>query len=118
VVRVENKMDIRSEVPAGDAIAVSALTGLGLSELLKCLADAARDSIGSLEQPALTAVRHRIELERCEAALGQFLVASAECLELRAEDLRRAANALGRLTGRIDSEQVLDRIFSRFCIGK
>jgi tRNA modification GTPase len=118
VVRVENKMDIRSEAPGGDAIAVSALTGLGLSELLRCLVDAARDSIGTLEQPALTAVRHRIELERCEAALRQFLAGSAESLELRAEDLRRAANALGRLTGRIDSEQVLDRIFSRFCIGK
>jgi tRNA modification GTPase len=100
VIRVENKMDIRSELPSGEAIAVSALTGLGLSELLTSLVDAARNSIGALEQPALTTVRHRIELE------------------LRAEDLRRAANALGRLTGRIDSEQVLDRIFGRFCIGK
>ena len=39
-------------------------------------------------------------------------------LELRAEDLRRAAHALGRLTGAVDVEDVLDAVFSRFCIGK
>jgi tRNA modification GTPase len=39
-------------------------------------------------------------------------------VELRAEDLRGAAQALGRLTGRVDAELVLDRIFGRFCIGK
>ena len=38
--------------------------------------------------------------------------------ELRAEDLRRAAQALGRLTGRVDVEDVLGQIFARFCIGK
>ena len=39
-------------------------------------------------------------------------------LELRAEDLRRAAHALARITGRIDAEMVLDQVFGRFCIGK
>ena len=39
-------------------------------------------------------------------------------IELRAEDVRRAAHAIGRITGRVDVEDVLDQIFSRFCIGK
>jgi tRNA modification GTPase len=44
--------------------------------------------------------------------------AAAEMPELRAESLRRAALAFGRIAGRVDVEAVLDRIFSRFCIGK
>lgn len=118
VINVENKVDIRPGLKATDAIAVSALTGEGLSELVRCLVEAVRERVGTLDHPAPTTVRHRIELECCEQALARFLAGEQEETELRAEDLRLAANALGRLTGRIDSEQVLDRIFSRFCIGK
>jgi tRNA modification GTPase len=42
----------------------------------------------------------------------------ADQYELRAEDLRRATQAIGRITGRVDVEDVLGEIFSRFCIGK
>ena len=52
--------------------------------------------------------------DRCGAALAQ----RAGTTELGAEDLRRAADALGRLTGVVDVEDVLDAIFGRFCIGK
>jgi tRNA modification GTPase len=52
------------------------------------------------------------------APITSFLAAPLGEVELRAEDLRRAAQALGRLTGAVDVEDVLDQVFSRFCIGK
>ena len=66
--------------------------------------------------PALTRARHRAALEQCVAALTRCQAADA--LELVAEDLRLAARALGRITGRVDVEDVLDVIFKEFCIGK
>ena len=60
----------------------------------------------------------RQQLLRCRAALGSFLTGPIEDAELRAEDLRRAAQALGRLVGAIAVEDVLGQIFGRFCIGK
>ena len=64
----------------------------------------------------LTRARHRAALEDCRAALERFLQASAP--ELAAEDLRLATRALGRITGRVDVEDLLDVIFAEFCIGK
>jgi tRNA modification GTPase len=51
-------------------------------------------------------------------ALQAFMSGDQSDLELRAEDLRQAAHALGRITGRVDVEDVLGEIFARFCIGK
>jgi tRNA modification GTPase len=73
---------------------------------------------GTTESAAITRARHRRELERAATALDHFLAGDFASLELRAEDLRHAAAALGRITGRIDVEDVLDRIFADFCIGK
>ena len=73
---------------------------------------------GEQEAPALTQARHRQQLLRCRAALSSFLADPSEDIELRAEDLRRAAQALGRLVGAIAVEEVLDQVFARFCIGK
>jgi tRNA modification GTPase len=100
------------------AIAVSALTGFGLDRLTRRLAGFAQARIGSDEAPALTQARHRAHLVRCRAALASFLGSPLEEFELRAEDLRRAALALGRITGAVDVEEVLGEIFGRFCIGK
>jgi tRNA modification GTPase len=66
----------------------------------------------------VTRARQRLELETCREALVSFLSGDVSQLELRAEDLRVAAHALGRLSGRVDVEDVLDRIFGDFCIGK
>ena len=66
--------------------------------------------------PALTRARHREALEECRQALGRSLAAQAP--ELAAEDLRLAARALGRITGRLGVEDMLDVIFRDFCIGK
>jgi tRNA modification GTPase len=121
---VVNKFDlldskIMQPLPEG-AIAVSALTGFGMERLTLRLAGYARARMGTTaeEAPVLTQARHRQQLERCRAALASFLGAPMEEFELRAEDLRRAAQALGRITGAVDVEDVLGEIFGRFCIGK
>ena len=100
------------------AVAVSALTGFGLDRLTRRLTAFAQARMGGDEAPALTQARHRQQLLRCRAALATFLGSPMEEFELRAEDLRRAAQALGRITGVIDPEEVLGEIFGRFCIGK
>ena len=69
------------------------------------------------EIPAATRLRHRELLTEAAQRLRQAL-SQDQALELAAEDVRLAARALDRITGRIDPEQVLDRIFATFCIGK
>jgi tRNA modification GTPase len=64
----------------------------------------------------VTRARHRAALEACLAALSRF--AAAPLPELQAEELRVAARALGRITGRVEVEDMLDVIFREFCIGK
>jgi tRNA modification GTPase len=104
--------------PSEAGIAVSALKGFGLETLLAQLAAIATARVGDQEAPALTQARHRQHLLRCRAALSSFLAGPIEDVELRAEDLRRAAQSLGRLVGVIGVEDVLDQVFGRFCIGK
>jgi tRNA modification GTPase len=122
MLRVANKCDLlekRALKPLPDgAIAVSATTGLGLERLTRHIAAIARARLGDNEAPALTQARHRLQLDDCRASLRGFLAAPIAELELRAEDLRRAAQAIGRLIGAVDAEDVLDAIFGRFCIGK
>ncbi|KAB2920125.1 MAG: tRNA uridine-5-carboxymethylaminomethyl(34) synthesis GTPase MnmE [Hyphomicrobiaceae bacterium] len=118
---VLNKIDLISgSLPEErqDGLRISAQTGAGLEALTKRLAEVARIRIGDSEAPALTQVRHRQQLEACAAALEAFSSHAFEAAEMAAEDLRRAAQSLGRLTGSIDVEDVLDQIFGRFCIGK
>ena len=98
--------------------AISAKTGAGIDALTAHIAKLAREATGNASDPAITRVRHRREIEAAVGHLQTFLAGKPQPLELRAEDLRLAATALGRLTGRIDAEEVLGEIFSRFCIGK
>ena len=105
-----------AEVAGRRAIAVSAKTGAGIPELLAQLETMVIERFAPGELPALTRRRHREALEECRAAIGR--AGAAASLELKAEDLRLAARALGRITGRVDVEDILDRIFRDFCIGK
>jgi tRNA modification GTPase len=71
------------------------------------------------ESALVTRARHRQALEQTVAALDRALAQGAGGgEELVAEELRSAATALGRLTGRVDVEDILDVIFRDFCIGK
>jgi tRNA modification GTPase len=104
-------------LPEG-AIALSSLTGFGLDRLARRIAGFAQARIGTEEAPPLSQARHRQQLLRCRAALSTFLGSPLDEFELRAEDLRRAGVALGRIIGAVDVEDVLGAIFGRFCIGK
>lgn len=118
VVRVANKIDLAA-APATDAtVAISAKTGVGLDALIDRIVGHAGARLGAGDQVVPTNARHRHHLAAAVAHLETFLAADMSQLELRAEDLRLAATSLGRLTGRLDVEDVLDQIFSRFCIGK
>src|SRR5262249_42159059 len=97
------------------SIAVSAKTGEGVPLLLERLGAAVRERFEVRAGPALTQTRHRTALEECLGGLQRSL--GAPLPELAAEDLRLAMRALGRITGRVDVEDLLDVIFRDFCIG-
>jgi tRNA modification GTPase len=98
---------------------ISALTGDGMESLLKALAHRVQEFFSAAEAPMVTRARHRRALEETVAALDRALTQGMTgSEELIAEDLRAAAMALGRLTGRVDVEDLLDVIFREFCIGK
>ena len=98
---------------------ISAETGEGFDTLVHALAAFAGDIFTGNEAPVITRERHRHALQSCADALGRALAEAKPGREdIVAEELRLAAVALGRLTGRIDVEDVLDVIFRDFCIGK
>ncbi|MBT5414586.1 MAG: tRNA uridine-5-carboxymethylaminomethyl(34) synthesis GTPase MnmE [Rhodospirillaceae bacterium] len=99
-----------------DEVTVSARSGAGMDALMTALMAAAARLAGDGRAAVPTRLRHRLALEACLTALDR--VAEAGLPELQAEDVRLASQALGRLTGRVDVEEVLDRIFADFCIGK
>jgi tRNA modification GTPase len=85
--------------------------------LLDHLRDLVTRDLGvSGSAPSLTRLRHRRALETCRDSLARAL--AADEVALAAEDLRLAVRALGRITGRVDVEDLLDVIFREFCIGK
>ena len=113
---VANKIDLAHPALPDQAIAVSARTGEGIAALLERLTRLVKERFEMGPAPSLTRVRHRTALEECIAALRRSLEASLP--ELAAEDLRLATRALGRITGRVEVEDLLDVIFRDFCIGK
>ena len=117
---VLNKVDraarLVEEIGGSRAMHVSARTGEGLPELLLTLTSAVQERFEAPSVPALTRARHREALEDCAASLQRAMVAVLP--ELTAEDVRLASRALGRITGRVDVEDLLDVIFRDFCIGK
>jgi tRNA modification GTPase len=128
--RVKNKIDLMAlkscrsnESRSGDpkrTFAISAATSAGVDGLIGALSDFARDYFSATESALVTRARHRSELEGTVAALDRALAEGegGGREELIAEELRAAATALGRLTGRVDVEDLLDVIFRDFCIGK
>jgi tRNA modification GTPase len=99
----------------GEALPVSALTGEGIDDLVSVLGERVAQNY-RIEAPVLTRARHRQALEEAVSALRRSL--SAFLPELRAEDLRLSLRSLGRITGAVDVEDLLDVIFRDFCIGK
>lgn len=109
-------LDLRPEAPA---VRVSALTGRGLSDLEGALVEAALGGV-AVADPRVANPRHRTALRRAEAALEAGLRARADGLaaDVLAGEVAAAVAALGEITGENATEDLLDAIFSRFCIGK
>ena len=125
---IQNKIDLLRSAPAQSKndehefiFSLSAKEGEGLEELIAALAQFATDLFAGGENAVVTRARHREMLEQAVAALDRAVAEGADASpreELIAEELRQASSALGRLTGRVDVEDVLDKIFRDFCIGK
>jgi tRNA modification GTPase len=120
---LDGKIDRDGGLRAGriekDRFAVSAKTGAGLDGLLDALSGWIDSRVGGETEALITRSRHRRELERAVAALGQAAALDyVRDSDLVAEELRVAAAAVGRVSGRVDVEDVLDAIFRQFCIGK
>ncbi len=116
-----SKSDLRgASAPADGAVVIrtSARTGEGLRELETLLTRRVADALGREEAPVLTRARHRRLVEEARAALLRAIPALQSGAELESEDVRVAAVAIERKKGRIDVEDLLDEIFSSFCIGK
>jgi tRNA modification GTPase len=109
--------DAEARVDGLPALRVSAVTEQGLSALHQGLSERVRRLSGG-DFPAVTRLRHRRHLEDAVLSLRRGQQSLSLSPELGAEDLRHAGLALGRIAGRIDAEQVLDEVFSSFCIGK
>jgi len=122
-----NKSDLLSQGMAGatpedsaDAIWISATTGAGINRLRARLLEIAGGEPGS-ESTFIARERHLQALGRADAALATAQTCLAQgnaALELLAEELRLAQQALGEITGEMSADALLGEIFSRFCIGK
>jgi tRNA modification GTPase len=115
---VVNKADLMRGVPEGPRYSLSAKTGQGMAELVSLLGEKVQGLAGTTEPAILIRQRHKQLAMHAMSEMKSALLYPSEQIELIAERLRGAAHALGKLTGRIDVEDVLDSIFRDFCIGK
>lgn len=125
LIKVWNKIDLyRGEAPRkpeGESIFyISALLGEGIDSLKRGLLDAALDKRVSESSVVVTSTRHRDALQRAKKSLvlASDTLKTGKSGEFVALDLRRGLNALGEMTGEITNEDILNNIFSKFCIGK
>ena len=133
VLRIENKIDLRNErvgdqphdpgpdpnVQSRDTIALSALTGEGIEDLDRAVSErfaGTESSVGEFTARARHVEQIHLALSHLNDA-GEVLEQTGSG-ELAAEELRRAAEALGEITGHVHSDELLGKIFSSFCIGK
>jgi tRNA modification GTPase len=119
---VVNKIDLVDPKPNAtskpDHFLISAATGAGVEELVAAMVHFAGEAFGRSEPALVTRERQREKLREVSAALRDTMSRAGQGDELLAEDLRHALAGLGRLTGRLDVEEVLDVIFREFCVGK
>lgn len=117
---VATKSDLGAGSGEGEyeTLAVSTVTGAGLAELRDWIAARLAQDLSGADFPAVTQERHRLRLlealESVDAARAALNVAP----EMAGDDLRRAADAMARVTGAIGVEDILGEVFSTFCIGK
>ena len=117
------KVATKSDREGGDSnvdadVAISTRTGAGMDQLLRAIAGYLPDLSGVTALSIPSRRRHVDALRQASIALSDSLTLDQHGLDIRAELLRVAGDAIGRITGRVDVENLLDVIFSEFCIGK
>jgi len=125
VVRNKSDLPLQAALPAGcsaPVVPVSTLTGAGVPELRDAITNAFMHgaAIDSREFVAVSKARHRDALLKARFSLQSFIgnLEAGVVMELLPVDLREALDAVGEVTGETTADDVLDRIFSSFCIGK
>lgn len=111
-------MDFESGTASRHDLVISAKSGRGVAELLELVSERAAAAVGGLGDVLPSRLRHVELVKACKASLALAASGTQAGLELRAEDLRAASDSLGRIVGAVDVEDLLDTIFSSFCIGK
>ena len=114
---VWTKSDLVKPDTGKDLLTINTVSRDGLDPLLNYLEDRLRTLHSAVETPVMTRQRHRLLLVNCLECLSKARMPDND-LEIGSEHLRTASDHLGKLTGRIDVEDLLDVIFSEFCIGK
>jgi tRNA modification GTPase len=113
--------DLRGQIPEASLISISALRGSGIEGLKKTIRSVVLNGrVEASSETILSNLRHKRAIEVARDALREALQSlqmnlSGEFITL---DLQRALEALGEIVGEPTSEEVLDRIFAQFCIGK
>ena len=117
---VATKSDLGVSLARGghETLAVSTATGDGLAELRDWIAARLVQDMSGADFPAVTHERHRLRLLEALESVDAARVALNVAPEMAGDDLRRAADALARVTGEIGVEDILGEVFSTFCIGK
>lgn len=119
-VRVGTKSDLPGAEQASDRydLVISTITGAGVDELLALIGRHAIAQAGNVGDVLPSRLRHVELLDETRRFLVRAATGESSGQELRAEDLRLAADRLGRIVGAVDVEDLLDVIFGQFCIGK
>jgi tRNA modification GTPase len=117
-VLVGTKSDLPRQSARPYDLLISTTHGTGLDALRALIVERLKTKVHPQSMAIPSRARHKETLTQALAALRTSLHDSHRGLDLRAEDLRVASDALGRVTGRVDVENLLDVIFGEFCIGK
>jgi len=117
-VLVGTKSDLPRQSARAYDLLISTTHGTGLDALRALIVERLKIKVHPQSMAIPSRARHKETLTQALAALRTSLHGSHRGLDLRAEDLRVASDALGRVTGRVDVENLLDVIFGEFCIGK
>ncbi|GJQ62897.1 MAG: tRNA modification GTPase MnmE [Melioribacteraceae bacterium] len=121
IITVMNKLDLKPEYVDEEVVSISAKTGEGISRLFEKMKEIAYGGKAYSEKSAIvTNSRHYSALKKAKESLGMAIdsISSGMTGEFIAVDLRNAENALGEIIGEVTSDDILNNIFSKFCIGK
>lgn len=117
--RIGTKIDLTNDYKSEDFnICISVTSGENINQLIDSLTETVSVQAGNLSEVVPTRLRHISLLKQTTNEIENAITNTTYPLELRAENLRLASQSLGRITGDVDVEDILDVIFSEFCIGK